>query len=140
MFLMSWDRIKEDLKPLAEYEVVVFGSYVSGEYRQGSDIDIAVITRTRDERKNISTLKELFTRVSSVYDLRIFELLPLKVKASVMENYTVVFGDEGEISEYFYHWRKLWDDVKYRISYHKSHKEKLMALERGKRIAEKYKS
>ncbi len=137
---MSWDQIKEDLKPLAKYEVVLFGSYVSGEYREGSDIDIAVITRTRDERKNISILKELFTRVSSVYDLRIFELLPLKVKASIMENYTVVFGDEIEISEYFYYWRKLWDDLKHRISYHKSYREKLMALERGKRIAEKYKS
>ncbi|MFW6194350.1 MAG: nucleotidyltransferase domain-containing protein [Halobacteriota archaeon] len=137
---MSWDQIKEDLKPLAEYEVVVFGSYVSGEYREGSDIDIAVITRTRDERKNISILKELFTKVSSVYDLRIFELLPLKVKASIMENYTVVFGDEIEISEYFYYWRKLWDDVKHRISCHKSYKEKLTALERGKGIAERYKT
>ncbi|MFO7966029.1 MAG: nucleotidyltransferase domain-containing protein [Archaeoglobaceae archaeon] len=137
---MSWDQIKEDLKPLAKYEVVVFGSFVSGGYREGSDIDVAVITITRDERKNISILKELFTRVSSVYDLRIFELLPLKVKASIMENYTVVFGDEIEISEYFYYWRKLWDDVKHRISYHKSYKERLTALERGRRIKEKYKT
>lgn len=137
---MSWDQIKEDLKPLAKYEVVIFGSFVSGGYREGSDIDIAVITRIRDDRKNIPILKELFTKVSSVYDLRIFELLPLKVKASVMEDYTVVFGDEIEISEYFYYWRKLWNDVKHRISYHKSYKEKLMALERGRRIKEKYKT
>lgn len=137
---MSWDQIKEDLKPLGEYEVVLFGSYISGEHRKGSNIDIAVITKTRDERKNISILKELLVKVNSFYEVRIFELLPLKVKASVMKDYTVVFGDELEISEYFYYWRKLWNDVKHRISYHKSYKEKLMALERGKRIAEKYKS
>jgi len=32
-----------------------------------------------------------------------------------MKNYKVLFGDEVEISEYFYFYRKLWADSKHRI-------------------------
>ncbi len=51
----------------------------------------------------------------AVYDIRVFELLPLKIKASVMGNYIVLYGKLPEISEYFYHYRKLWDDCKHRV-------------------------
>jgi len=137
---LSLDQIKKDLQPLSKYEVVIFGSYVTGEFRKGSDIDVAVITRIRDERQNFAILKELIGNVKPVYDVRIFELLPLKVKASIIENHIVVFGDELEISEYFYFWRKFWEDVKHRISYHDSYREKLEAIERGRRISKKLKS
>ncbi|MCX8207851.1 MAG: hypothetical protein N3G75_08490 [Methanothrix sp.] len=36
-----------------------------------------------------------------LYDIRIFEILPLRVKASVMSDYVVVYGDALDISEYF---------------------------------------
>ena len=137
---LSLDQIKKDLQPLSKYEVVIFGSYVTGEFRKGSDIDVAVITRIRDERQNFAILKELIGNVKPVYDVRIFELLPLKVKASIIENHIVVFGDELEISEYFYFWRKFWEDVKHRISYHDSYREKLEAIERGRRISKRLKS
>jgi len=137
---LSLDQIKKDLQPLSKYEVVIFGSYVAGEFRKGSDIDVAVITRIRDERQNFAILKELIGNVKPVYDVRIFELLPLKVKASIIENHIVVFGDELEISEYFYFWRKFWEDVKHRISYHDSYREKLEAIERGRRISKRLKS
>ena len=133
------EKIREDLKALTKYEVVLFGSVVTGDQREGSDIDVAVITRIKDEDKNISILKELLSKVKPKYELRIFELLPIKIKASIIENYVVVFGDELEISEYFYYWRKFWEDVKYRISYHRSYKDMLKALERGKKIREKAK-
>jgi hypothetical protein len=65
-----------------------------------------------------------------LYDLRVFELLPLKVKATLMSDYLVLFGDELEISEYFYDYRREWDDQKYRIldGYFKSYKEKIAAI------------
>ena len=112
---MKIEHIREDLKFLKDYEVVIYGSYVTGEFREGSDIDIAVITRIRDEKKNIKILKSFIGRTKNLYDIRVFELLPLKVKASVMKNYIVLFGDKGEISEYFYYYRKLWEDQKRRI-------------------------
>lgn len=136
---MSWrklslDKIREDLKELSDYEVVIFGSYVTGEFREGSDVDVAVITRIRDEKENISIQKRIAAKARPIYDVRVFELLPLKVKASVFSNYIVLFGDELEISEYFYFWRKMWEDVKHRISYHRSYKEKIEAIERGKKL------
>jgi hypothetical protein len=75
-------------------------------------------------------------RVKPIYDVRIFELLPLKVKASVIDNYIVVFVDELEISEYFYYWRKFCEDFKYGFHYCENYKEKLEAVRRGKRWLE----
>jgi len=132
----SLKKIKEDLKPLSKYEVVLFGSYVSGEFRVGSDINVAVITRKRDFNENVKILKGILGRVKPIYDVRIFELLPLKVKANVIDNYIVIFGDELEISEYFYYWRKFCEDFKYRLYYCKDYKEKLEAVRRGKRWIE----
>jgi len=132
---LSLDEIREDLMELSRFEAVIYGSYVTGEYREGSDIDIAIITRAKEREKNFEIQKELW-KAKPIYDVRVFELLPLKVKASVMENYIVLFGDELEISEYFYHWRKMWEDVKRRISYHSSYIEKMEAIERRKRLME----
>jgi len=136
---MSWrkpslEEIREDLKAISDFEAVIFGSYVTGEFRDGSDIDVAVITRMKDRRKNMEIQKRLFSLARSPYDLRVFELLPIKVKASVMNDYIVLFGDELEISEYFYQWRKMWEDVKSRISYHETLEGKLKAIDRGKRL------
>ncbi len=131
--MYSLKRIKEDLKPLSKYEVVLFGSYVTGEFREGSDIDVAIITRKRDFDENVAILKDAIGKVRPIYDVRIFELLPLKLKASVIENYIVVYGDELEISEYFYFWRKFCEDFKHRLYYCSNYKEKIEAIERGKR-------
>ncbi len=67
-------------------------------------------------------LKRLLGKVRPIYDIRVFELLPLKIKASVLE-----------ISEYFYYWRKFCEDFRHRIYYCESYKEKLDAVRRGKR-------
>lgn len=131
---MNLDEIREDLEFLKVYEAVIFGSYVTGDFRVGSDIDIAVISRTKDQDKNVDLLKSILGMGGQIYDLRIFELLPLKVKATLMDDYLVLFGDELEISEYFYGFRKEWDDQKHRIldGYFTSYKEKIAAM-RAKR-------
>ena len=126
--------IREELALLSKYQAVVYGSFVTGEFRKGSDVDVAVITGIKDVKKNVEIQKSFFGKFNPVYDIRVFELLPIKVKASVFSNYLVLFGDELEISEYFYYWRKLWEDVRHRISYHESYIEKMKAIERGKRF------
>lgn len=127
---MNLDELKKDLDFLKDREVVIYGSFVTGEFRKGSDIDIAVITRQRDTDRNLQILMNFIGRAKPVYDIRIFELLPLKVKASLMSDYSVLYGDELELSEYFYQFRKEWDDQKHRIlgGYHKDHKEKIEAM------------
>ncbi|GBE55188.1 MAG TPA: nucleotidyltransferase domain-containing protein [Euryarchaeota archaeon] len=127
---MNLEKIKKDLTFLKDYEVVLYGSYVTEEARVGSDIDVAVITRIKDRDKNVELLKSFIGKTIPVYDIRIFELLPLKLKASMMDDYLVLYGEELEISEYFYYYRKLWNDQKHRIigGYHKNYKEKTAAM------------
>lgn len=109
-------KIKENLKFLEEkYETVVYGSYVEGGTRPDSDIDIAVLSYKTNKEKNIKLLKELLGKFPLKYEIRIFELLPIYIQISIVKNYKIIFGDPLEISEYFYYFRKKWDDCKHRI-------------------------
>jgi predicted nucleotidyltransferase len=51
---MSQEKIKKDLTFLKDYEVILYGSHVTGESRAGSDIDVAVITRLKTVTKTLS--------------------------------------------------------------------------------------
>ena len=109
-------KIKEKLKLLEEkYDVVIYGSYVEGGTRPSSDIDVAVLSYETNKEKNIKLQKELLGKFSLKYDIRIFELLPIYIQISIVQTYWVIFGVPLEISEYFYYFRKKWDDCKHRI-------------------------
>ncbi len=130
--MKTLQEIKTDLYFVKNYEVVVFGSYASKKADKRSDIDIAVITRENSKNKCIEIWWELVGKAPDVYDIKIFELLPLPIKASVIQRYEVVFGNRLDISEYFYNYRKLWNDTKHRLEENRfrSIKEKIMLLKR----------
>jgi len=122
------ENLAEILNPLKEeYDVVIYGSQVEGGVRPNSDIDIAVITRETNIEKNIKIQNELLGIFPLKYDVRVFELFPIYIQISIIENYKVVYGDILEISEYFYSFRKKWDDCKHRIlsNQFSSHRERL---------------
>lgn len=131
MKMKDLQEIRSDLHLLMDYEVVVFGSYASKKAYSRSDIDIAVLTKKRDRTRCIEIWTEMLGKVPEGYDLKIFELLPLQIKASLMQNYIVVFGDRLDISEYMYDFRKLWNDSKQRFFENQftSSREKIKALE-----------
>jgi len=54
----------------------LFGSYVTGEFREGSDIDVAVITRKRDFNENVKILKDLLGVVSKAINVSKPQNLP----------------------------------------------------------------
>jgi predicted nucleotidyltransferase len=116
---MNTPKINEICKiiaPLKEkYEVILFGSLVEGGFRPESDIDIGVITRNRNQKYNIELQKNLLGQFPLKFDVRVFELFPIDIQISIIQNYEVLFGDPLEISEYFYEYRKKWDDCKDRI-------------------------
>jgi len=130
--MKTLQEIKTDLYFIKNYEVVVFGSYASKKADKRSDIDVAVITRQKNRDKCIEIWWELMGKAPEVYDIKIFELLPLPIKTSVIRRYEVVFGDRLDISEYFYNYRKLWNDTKHRLEGNRfqSIKEKIMMLKR----------
>lgn len=134
--MKSIGELKIDLSFVKDYEVVVFGSYAGRRADKRSDIDIAVITREKDRDKCMKIWMEVLGKAPKTYDIKIFELLPLHIKASLINNYVAVFGNRLDISEYFYEFRKLWNDMKYRFKENRfqSVREKVTALERYRRL------
>ena len=120
------EEIRENLDKLrSDYEVVLYGSIVTGDLRPNSDIDVAVITRIQNMEENEKIQYDLFGIAPLKYDIRVFELFPIYIKIEIIRNYQVLFGNPLEISEYFYGFRKKWEDCKHRILYNqfKSYKE-----------------
>lgn len=109
------ETLKAELATLSKYEILIFGSFVEGGFGPNSDIDIAIISRSKNPEKNNDILNQFLGRFPKKYDINIFELLPIRVKYSILCNYKVLFGDRIEISEYLYEYRKIWNDCKYRI-------------------------
>ena len=130
--MKTLEDIRNDLDFIKKYEVVVFGSFAEKKADKRSDIDIAVITRERSRKKCMDIWSELMGKAPDIYDIKIFELLPLPLKVSVIRKFEMVFGNRLDISEYFYYYRKVWNDTKHRIEENrfKSMKEKMTALKR----------
>ncbi|TXT58817.1 MAG: hypothetical protein BAJALOKI2v1_300032 [Promethearchaeota archaeon] len=110
------NRIKIDLEPFkGKFDCVLFGSIVEGSTRPSSDIDVALLSYGKEKKKNQKLQMEILGIVPLKYDVRVFELFPITIKMSIIKNYEVIFGNPLEISEYFYKYRKEWDDIKHRI-------------------------
>ncbi len=112
---LDLNKIRKDLQALEGRDVVLFGSYVREEARPKSDIDVAIVSHCLDRDQNSVFLQSMIGIVSPIYDLKVFELLPLKIQKSIADEFVTVFGDPLDLSEYFYFYRKRWADCRYRI-------------------------
>lgn len=107
---ITLERIREDLSPYQDLWVIIFGSWVNNEMTNRSDIDVSIISKNHNKIENIDFYSNLIGKVDPLYDVKLFELLPLYIQGDILEHYQVVFGDEVEISYYLYRFRKLWQD------------------------------
>jgi predicted nucleotidyltransferase len=133
----SITKIKEDLDFCSNYWTVLYGSFVKGNFiLNRSDVDVAIITKTKDKESNSKLWLTLLEKITPSYDIKIFELLPLFLKIEVIESYNVLFGDPLEISEYFYKYRSIWKEMvgRYKSNQFISTQEKISLLENQKRI------
>lgn len=105
-------EIKEDFEFIKDKVkgVLIFGSAARGELSKRSDVDICLI---RPKYKRI--LFKVFEKLGNKYDVKIFENLPLHIKMNIIKEHVTVFGDEVELSYYFYRFRKEWKDMEHRI-------------------------
>jgi len=105
------ERIRKDLEFLSDriLAVVIYGSRVTGENTERSDIDVCIVAPNTDS-------SEIFKETLSVdYDVKIFELMPLFLKMEVIKNHEIVYArDVLEFYEYLYFFRKLWKDQEHR--------------------------
>ncbi|MCF2138485.1 MAG: nucleotidyltransferase domain-containing protein [Candidatus Lokiarchaeota archaeon] len=134
-------QIRNDLKDLSNFDMVLFGSQVEGGNRPNSDYDIAILIYSENEQETSPIFQKFLPYNFKPYEIHIFETLPIQIQISVIKNYKVVFGDPLEISEYFYGFRKRWDDCKHRIfeNMFQSSKEREILRRRSKPILEKIK-
>lgn len=131
----AWGQ--EDERVLA---VLLFGSFVEDERHSQSDIDVTVVVPgasyhyydcegVSEERVDIKdVLLKVFRKVDTVsknYDVHIFEELPLHIQYRIIEEHEVIYtADRLGMHEYFYNYRKLWNDQKHRNT---MSKEELLA-------------
>ena len=109
------DQIQQDFSELRnQFEILLYGSRVKGGARPKSDYDIVIITRNRNYNENLQEQIDILKYYRKEYDVRIFELLPIYIQMSIIFNNRIIFGDELELSEYFYQYRKIWRDCKHR--------------------------
>ena len=130
------EKIMEDFKPFKDKVegILLFGSSVKNERTQRSDIDICLV-----EPKSDDILFKVFEKVGGKYDVKIFEKLPLTLQIDIIKNHRVIFGDEVELSYYFYGYRKLWKDNKPRIEKNSFEDVEDMIKARSKWLDEKKK-
>ncbi len=95
--------------------ILLYGSYLMDKETNRSDIDICIIAPNEDIHQLISFILQKVNVTSKKYDVRVFQELPLFIKIHVIENGELVYSaNELDLYEYFYLYRKLWNDQKHR--------------------------
>ncbi len=90
--------------------VILFGSFARGEETERSDVDVCIVAGKRERIKEVWD-RILESGLTGRYDVKIFELLPLKLKIEVIRDGKVVFcRDRDELDYLFWKFRKIWND------------------------------
>jgi len=92
--------------------ILLYGSVAKGEDTPQSDIDICIVSPSCKDKKSL--LNEIYRKLdvfSKKYDVRFFEELPLYIQINVIKSNKIIYSkDVYELYEYFYYFRKLWED------------------------------
>ncbi len=124
------EQLRRDFGPF-RYDcmgILLYGSYAKGEATKRSDVDICLV------KPKPGTYERVLEKLGGKYDVKVFEELPLYIQIEVIMNHRVIYGDELELSEYFYRFRKLWKDMEHRIKENrfKSVREKVKLRRRAR--------
>ena len=92
--------------------ILIFGSSARMEDVERSDIDICIVRPVND-----GLLTEINRMLGGKYDIKVFEDLPLYIRIEIIRDHMVIYGDEVELSAYFYRFRRLWADMVPRVEY-----------------------
>lgn len=108
-------KIHSDFKeiPLDIFGIFLYGSYAGKKEDERSDIDICLVAGEYQDPKDLQFIAWRNIK-SGIYDIRIFELLPLYIQMSILiRGILVKSSDEYALYEYLYQYWKKWDDQKY---------------------------
>ncbi len=95
--------------------ILLYGSYLRDNETNRSDIDICIVAPNEDINQLISYILQNVNITSKKYDVRIFQELPLYIKFPIIEKGELIYTpNKLDLYEYFYLYRKLWNDQKHR--------------------------
>jgi hypothetical protein len=95
--------------------ILLYGSHIYDQQTNRSDIDICIVAPGENPFDLLSYIWEHVNTHVKNYDVRIFSELPLYIKINVIKDGVLIYSpDKYELYEYFYLYRKIWDDQKHR--------------------------
>lgn len=106
--------IQADLAAFADRDVVIYGSHVRGDATERSDVDVAIVSHSWGRQENMRLWKESLGKAPDRYDIHVYELLPMHIRADIAKTHEVLFGDAAAIEERFCSVRRRWQDVRHR--------------------------
>ena len=94
--------------------ILLFGSRARLEDVERSDIDICIVRPVND--RVLTGIERTF---GGKYDIKVFENLPLYIQIVIIRDHKILHGDENQLSEYFYRFRRLWEDMALRVEHNR---------------------
>jgi predicted nucleotidyltransferase len=110
---ITYKGMEKDFLPYKEkvLGILLFGSRAGLEHDKRSDTDICLVAGDYDPDKLFQEV--LATNLTAKYDIKIFELLPLKIKGAILDRHKLISSkDPGELSYYLYKQGRRWNDQK----------------------------
>ncbi|TFF98551.1 MAG: nucleotidyltransferase domain-containing protein [Promethearchaeota archaeon] len=123
-------KIEQDFNPIIETKdilgILLFGSYSKDKETSRSDIDICIVAPNDDPAELLSYILQKINTNLKHYDIRLFQELPLYIKIRVIQDGILIYStNKYDLYEFFYFYRKLWNDQKHR---QKISKEELLSI------------
>ena len=95
--------------------ILLYGSYSKSQNTNQSDIDICIVAPNEDIHQLLSFILQNINVDTNKYDIRLFSELPLYIKIHIIEDGILIYSsNELDLYEFFYIYRKLWEDQKHR--------------------------
>ncbi len=93
--------------------ILLFGSYAKDEMTPRSDIDLCIVA---PDKSPAEMMRKVWQRMNTAgWDIYCFQEFPLHLKMEIIQHHKVLFAaDLPALHEYFYFFRKLWNDQKHR--------------------------
>ena len=112
---MDQQEIKKDFEPVEDQDevlaVLMYGSQVTGDTHERSDIDICIVAPKAESYDVMSKVWNNVNTEKKNYDVHTFEELPLYIQKSVIEDHEIILTkDYGQLQEYLYRYRQIWKD------------------------------
>ncbi|MBN1215867.1 MAG: nucleotidyltransferase domain-containing protein, partial [Candidatus Lokiarchaeota archaeon] len=106
--------------------ILLYGSYSKNQQMNRSDIDICIVAPNENSIELLDLIAGNIDMMRKKYDVRTFSDLPLFMKIQIIHDGILIYTpDKFDLYEFFYKYRKLWNDQQKR---QELSKEELLAL------------